>query len=190
MYLGIATSLCLFFFQQLLIIKIQATAQCYVSNGTTPTFAIYCSDGCCSSLATSSDTACCSNISWSSLAIPFFIVAGVCFCAICFIYCRPIWKMCLCGYKCPCGNRTQVQSASATGSNANSVHVINNDGLPDYETVTKDPPMKDLTPPPYNFVTLHPNDFGIELRVPSAPPRYYSRPNSAAVGDSSVPIES
>ncbi|CAF4848867.1 unnamed protein product [Rotaria socialis] len=183
MYVTIATGLCLFFFQQILIIKTQASSQCYVYNGTSTTVAIYCSDTCCSAVAASAATACCSSISWSALAIPFFIVAGICFCAVCLIYCRPMLKICLCGYKCPCGNRTQVRSSSATSPYAHSTHVINNDGLPDYETITKDLPMKDLTPPPYNFVASHPNDFGIEVGVPSAPPKYYSRPNSAAVGD-------
>lgn len=38
--------------------------------------------------------------------------------------------------------------------------------------------MKDTTPPPYTFVTTHPNDFGIESRIPSAPPQYHSRRSS------------
>jgi hypothetical protein len=38
--------------------------------------------------------------------------------------------------------------------------------------------MKDLTPPPYNFVATHPNDFGIDPRIPSAPPQYNSRRSS------------
>ena len=58
---------------------------------------------------------------------------------------------------------------------------MNNRDLPDYETVIKDSRTKDITPPPYNFVTTHPSDFGIESRVPSAPPQYRSRSNSEAV---------
>jgi hypothetical protein len=57
---------------------------------------------------------------------------------------------------------------------------MNNDDLPDYETIIKESSMKDITPPPYNFVTAHPNDFNIEARVPSAPPQYYSRRSSLA----------
>ncbi len=53
---------------------------------------------------------------------------------------------------------------------------MNNADLPDYEAI-----IKDTTPPPYNFVTTHPTDFGIEARVPSAPPQYRSRTNSVAV---------
>ncbi len=45
----------------------------------------------------------------------------------------------------------------------------------------KDSRRKDITPPPYNFVAAHPSDFGIETRVPSAPPQYRSRSNSTAV---------
>ncbi|CAF1119751.1 unnamed protein product [Rotaria sordida] len=190
MNMGIAASLCLFFFEQLLIVKIQAREQCsyYKVNQTLAT--IQCSDDCCSFIATSAETACCSSISWSSLAIPFFIVASICFLVICFIYCRPLWKLCLCGYKCPCGNRTQVNSSTSATLNNNPIHVMTNEGLPDYETIIKDSTMKEITPPPYNFVASHPNDFGIEARVPSAPPRYLSRPNSAVMGISNTPIES
>lgn len=74
-----------------------------------------------------------------------------------------------------------VESSNTTGANDYPVHIINNEGLPDYETIVKDTTVKDLTPPPYNFVTSHPNDFGIEQAAPNAPPQYTSRPNSAAV---------
>jgi len=37
-------------------------------------------------------------------AIPFFVVIGVCLIGICIVYCRPLWKMCLCGHRCPFGN--------------------------------------------------------------------------------------
>lgn len=59
---------------------------------------------------------------------------------------------------------------------------MNNRDLPDYETV-----IKDATPPPYNFVTSHPTDFGIDTRVPSAPPQYRSRSNSI-VPNGLVPV--
>lgn len=58
---------------------------------------------------------------------------------------------------------------------------MNNGDLPDYDTVIKDTRPKEMTPPPYNFVTTHPADFGIEARVPSAPPQYRSRNSSVAV---------
>jgi hypothetical protein len=73
-------------------------------------------------------------------------------------------------------------------SHINPVFVLNNDGLPDYETTTKSSYMKDVTPPPYNFVTTHPNEFGIDPRVPSAPPQYSSRRNSAATINPDVHI--
>ena len=60
----------------------------------------------------------------------------------------------------------------------NPAYNSNNGDLPDYETICKDPRPKDPTPPPYNFVAAHPTDFGIEPRVPSAPPQYRSRSNS------------
>ena len=63
----------------------------------------------------------------------------------------------------------------------NHVYHINNDDLPDYETISKDSQRKEVTPPPYTFVTTHPTDFGLESRVPSAPPQYRSRANSAVV---------
>lgn len=63
----------------------------------------------------------------------------------------------------------------------NPIYVMNNGDLPDYATVIKDPQPKEITPPPYNFVTTHPTDFGIEARVLSAPPQYRSRNNSVAV---------
>ena len=47
--------------------------------------------------------------------------------------------------------------------------------------------MKDPTPPPYNFVTTHPNDFNIESRVPSAPPQYTSRRPSVVSTDPNTP---
>jgi hypothetical protein len=73
-------------------------------------------------------------------------------------------------------------------SNTNPVFVLNNDDLPDYETTTKTPYMKDVTPPPYNFVTTHPNDFGIDSRIPSAPPQYSSRRTSVATIHPNDPI--
>ncbi|CAF2811744.1 unnamed protein product [Rotaria sp. Silwood2] len=169
---------------------IQAKEQCKYNNVNGTQSTIYCSDDCCSSVASSADTACCSSISWSSLAIPFFIVAGICFLVICFIYCRPLWKVCLCGHRCPFGNRTQVNSSISATANDNPTHVMNNDDLPDYETIVKDSSMKETTPPPYNFVASHPNDFGIEARIPSAPPRYYSRHNSVVTVHTNIPIES
>jgi len=48
--------------------------------------------------------------------------------------------------------------------------------------------MKDVTPPPYNFVATHPTDFGIDPRVPSAPPQYYSRRSSLATTNNDAPI--
>lgn len=74
-----------------------------------------------------------------------------------------------------------VASPRATAVNENPAFVVNNDDLPDYATISKESVQKDPTPPPYNFVTTHPNDFGITSRVPSAPPLYSSRRNSAAI---------
>lgn len=76
-----------------------------------------------------------------------------------------------------------VSSPRPATVNENPVFVVNNDDLPDYETISKEPRLKDPTPPPYNFVTTHPNEFGIESRVPSAPPVYSSRRNSSAIID-------
>jgi hypothetical protein len=75
-------------------------------------------------------------------------------------------------------------------ANDNPVYIMNNRDLPDYETVAKDSRVKDVTPPPYNFVAAHPTDFGIEPRIPSAPPQYRSRSNSVAVVASTAPVES
>lgn len=72
--------------------------------------------------------------------------------------------------------------------NDNPVYVLNNDDLPDYETITKDSSRKDVTPPPYNFVATHPNDFGIDPRIPSAPPQYNSRRSSLATTNNDAPI--
>lgn len=133
-------------------------------------------------------------------AVPIFIVSSVCLLIICLMYFRPLLKVCLCGRKCPCGNRSRgktfrliffhtnffidmklVGTPSRPSVHDNPIYVMNNRDLPDYETVIKDPPAKDVTPPPYNFVATHPNDFGIEGRVTSAPPQYRSRNNSVAV---------
>jgi hypothetical protein len=140
----------------------------------------------------------------SSRAIPFFVVAGVCILAICLIYCRPLWKVCLCGYKWPFGSRARgiyfflffkrnsieysVNSPDSTPPNNNPVYA-NNDDLPDYDTIVKDSAMKDPTPPPYTFVAAHPNDFGIEARITSAPPQYHSRRSSLATTDPATPVE-
>ena len=80
-----------------------------------------------------------------------------------------------------------VGSPQPTSVNENPAFVVNNDDLPDYETISKEPNQKDHTPPPYNFVTTHPNDFGITARVPSAPPLYSSRRNSSATVNSENP---
>jgi len=53
--------------------------------------------------------------------------------------------------------------------------VLNNDDLPDYETITKDTPMKDATPPPYNFFSTPSH---ADSSAPTAPPQYSSRPGS------------
>jgi hypothetical protein len=73
--------------------------------------------------------------------------------------------------------------------NNNPVYVMNNDDLPDYETIIKDSSMKEITPPPYNFVAAHPNDFGIGARIPSAPPQYNSRRSSLATTNPMAPVE-
>jgi hypothetical protein len=65
---------------------------------------------------------------------------------------------------------------------------MDNDDLPDYETTIKDSSAKDITPPPYNFVATHPNDFGIDAPIPSAPPQYYSRRSSLATTHLDVPV--
>ncbi len=67
---------------------------------------------------------------------------------------------------------------------------MNNGDLPDYEAVVKDSRTKDMTPPPYNFVAAHPTDFGIDTRVPSAPPQYRSRYNSVATIGPLAAVES
>ena len=115
-------------------------------------------------------------------AVSFFVVAGVCILAICLIYCRPLLRSCLCGHKCPCGHRSRgnlgaawplclaptngIASISVTSANPaatandNPVYVLNNEGLPDYETISKDPNgPKDTVLPSYAFVAEHPTDF-------------------------------
>jgi len=77
-------------------------------------------------------------------------------------------------------DKFSVTSANDTIAHDNPIVIMNNRDLPDYETIIKDSRVKDSTPPPYNFVTTHPTDFGIETRVPSAPPQYRSRSNSIA----------
>ncbi|UJR15643.1 hypothetical protein I4U23_002579 [Adineta vaga] len=138
----------------------------------------------------SPDTACCSSVSWGSIAIPFFVITGVCILAVCFIYCRPLWKTCLCGHKCPCSNRHRVTTPTSAPTHTNPVYILDNDDLPDYDTIIKDTAVKDGIPPPYNFVTTHPNDFGIGPRVPSAPPQYHSRRSSLAAPQPTAPDES
>ena len=76
-----------------------------------------------------------------------------------------------------------VGTPSRPSVHDNPIYVMNNGDLPAYEAVIKAPRPKEMTPPPYNFVTTHPADFGIESRVPSAPPQYRSRNNSVAVVD-------
>ena len=137
-------------------------------------------------------------------AIPFFIIAAICILGICVLYCRPVWRGCLFGNRCPCENRTRsmkhflslrfsskkiflVISARPVPPQTNPVFVLHNDDLPDYETITKDTPVKDFTPPPYNFVATHPTDFGIDTRVPSAPPQYSSRRTSVSSSTRDVP---
>lgn len=68
--------------------------------------------------------------------------------------------------------------------------VMNNTDLPAYETISKAISTKDITPPPYTFVTAHPSDFGLEARVPSAPPQYRSRDHSAASVRSPARVDS
>lgn len=130
-------------------------------------------------------------------AVPIFIVSSVCLLIICLMYFRPLLKICLCGRKCPCSNRSRgkkysldmfsfidmslVGTPSRPSVHDNPMYVMNNGDLPDYNTVIKDTRPKDMTPPPYTFVTTHPNDFGIGERVTSAPPQYRSRNNSVAV---------
>jgi hypothetical protein len=75
-------------------------------------------------------------------------------------------------------------------ANDNPVYNVNNDDLPDYEAISKHPRTKDITPPPYNFVAAHPNDFGItETRIPSAPPQYRSRCNSTVTVEPMSPVQ-
>ncbi|CAF0773174.1 unnamed protein product [Adineta steineri] len=167
------------------------TSQSQDKNETTITPSIHdlnhtdstnCSDSCCTGISLSPDTACCSTTSWSTLVIPIFVVTGVCLFAVCLIYFRPLCKQCLCRCKCPCGNRTRVTSSPPNTASilAAPVYHINNDDLPDYETISKNPRPKDITPPPYNFVAAHPTDFGIEMSVLNAPPQYRSRCSSVA----------
>ncbi|CAF1106672.1 unnamed protein product [Adineta steineri] len=180
-------SLCIFVFQQLFFVKIEARDVCYYLNTNSTTMTINCNDGCCSAVAMSPDTACCSTISWGSVAIPFFVFMGVCILAVCVVYCRPVWKACLCGWKCPCSNPARVSTPLSASTHNNPIYIVNNDDLPDYETIIKDAPVKDGIPPPYNFVTTHPTDFGIETRIPSAPPQYHSRRSSSAIIQSNIP---
>jgi hypothetical protein len=67
---------------------------------------------------------------------------------------------------------------------------VNNDDLPDYETITKDARVKDIIPPSYNFVAAHPTDFGIDAQAPSAPPEYYSRRNSTSTIGPTTAVQS
>lgn len=60
--------------------------------------------------------------------------------------------------------------------------------LPDYETVTKEPLEKDSKPPPYNFVTSHSNDFGLDINIPNAPPQYRSRSNTEVTATPNAPV--
>jgi hypothetical protein len=70
----------------------------------------------------------------------------------------------------------------------NPVFVINNNDLPDYNTIIKDKSFKDTNPPTYQAVAANPTDFGIQVRVPSAPPQYDSRPVPLETSDAHVPI--
>ena len=76
---------------------------------------------------------------------------------------------------------SSTSTSTAAATSADQIHVINNGDLPTYDASVKTQPVKDLTPPPYTFVTTHPNIFELEGRVTSAtaPPQYTSRCNSA-----------
>ena len=149
----------------------------------------------------------CSNYS----AVPIFVIGGICLLAVCLAYSRPVWKLCLCGCRCPCGHRsrgsflwiclnllwygwfrwTLVSSSDIHQAGTdNPPTAMNNTDLPAYETISKAISTKDITPPPYTFVAAHPSDFGLEARVPSAPPQYRSRDHSAASVRSPVPVDS
>ncbi|UJR31007.1 hypothetical protein I4U23_018518 [Adineta vaga] len=184
----IGVPLCILLFHPIFLI--QSTDICYWRNQTS-LLMISCNDGCCMGIAASPQSACCANTSWTTLAIPIFLVIGICLLAICLVYFRPLLKNCLCGgCELPCEHRTRITSANSMSANANPVYNINNDDLPDYETISKDSRPKDITPPPYNFVTTHPGDFGLESRVPSAPPQYRSRTNSTTTVRPIPPVQS
>ncbi|CAF1217811.1 unnamed protein product [Rotaria magnacalcarata] len=163
-----------------LIQHIQADEKCYYGNQTTIS-TINCADSCCPGTATSSQAACCSDISWK-LAIPIIIIIIICLVAICLGYFRSRVR-CYCQgcSDCPRRGRTRTTLSSHASVNNNPIFIVNNQDLPDYETVTKDTLAKDANPPSYNFVAAHPSDFDIEARVPSAPPQYSSQSNTAVV---------
>ncbi|CAF0814595.1 unnamed protein product [Adineta ricciae] len=176
-------------FQCFDFIKVEATEICFYRLPNSTRVAVSCSDACCTTMGVSSDTTCCSTISWGSIAIPFFVFTGVCVLAICILYCRPLWKTCFCGHKCPCSHRSRVTTPTPSPTYVNPVYIVNNDDLPDYDTIIKDTSIKDGIPPPYTFVTTHPGDFGIEPRAPSAPPQYHSRRSSLSTSHPTAPVE-
>ncbi|CAF3391986.1 unnamed protein product [Rotaria socialis] len=163
-----------------LIQHIQANENCYYGNETTIS-TINCAGSCCPGTATSAQTACCSSsISWE-LAIPILVVVMICFVVICLRYFRSGFHLCCQECRCPRRGRTRATLSSQAPANNNPIFIVNNQDLPDYETVTKDTLTKDANPPSYNFVAAHPSDFDTEARVPSSPPQYRSRSNTAVV---------
>ncbi|CAF0942160.1 unnamed protein product [Rotaria sp. Silwood1] len=170
----------------LLIQQVQADELCYYRNQTTIT-PIYCKSACCFGTPTSPQTACCYSISWRFI-VPVIIIVSLCAIAFCSLCSRPFLKLCGSGCKLPFGRQSRVIRSCPTSVNNNPVYTINNDDLPDYETISKDSLGKDTTPPPYNFVAAHPTDFGIDTDAPSAPPQYRPRSSTVATIEPNAPI--
>ncbi|CAF1473807.1 unnamed protein product [Rotaria sp. Silwood1] len=147
----------------------------------------HCKSTCCSGTPTSPQTACCYSISWRFI-VPVIIIVSLCAIAFCSLCSRPFLKLCGSGCKLPFGRQSRVIRSCPTSVNNNPVYAINNDDLPDYETISKDSLGKDTTPPPYNFVAAHPTDFGIDTDAPSAPPQYRPRSSTVATIEPNAPI--
>ena len=88
-------------------------------------------------------------------------------------------------------NSRQILVATPTPSptNVNPVYIVNNDDLPDYDTIVKDTSIKDGIPPACALVRSRPGDFGIEPRAPNAPPQYHSRRSSLSASHPTAPVE-
>ncbi|CAF0922104.1 unnamed protein product [Didymodactylos carnosus] len=119
-----------------------------------------CPDQCCAAKIYDARDPCCNSVSWSTLAIPLFIVASVCLFSISCAYFKALWRPCICRSCTAFSTR-----AAEAVNNENSVYIIDNNP-PDYEAIIKysKPSFVD-TPPEYTLVMNNPTGFGLDPNI-------------------------